>query len=403
MRGRWSKKGSPSGTPKFLIPGERPGEPAGGIAMRDRSILPRRSALFRPACLLLFLPALLLLGFPQQMRAQMSADMDSHYEQTCINSDCHPVEVGGTIPKHIPYLEGECLECHTDHSAPEGEMLKVTGDQMCLECHTEIELSESGSNPIHPPGDKQCLACHDPHESRVRNLVRSEDILHQCAECHAEFLEKGRQMAYRHDYFDPVDECGSCHYAHRRSQEKYLHEDVTQSCLTCHDMTIELKERMLENVGGEMTEATFVHGAMKEEGCPTCHTPHGSSQSSLLLPGYPAGKYQVYKREDFALCWQCHNPEIVEKRGGSGITNFRSAETSLHRVHVLQLKRGRACHTCHAAHAAEVSHLLRPVVRFKEWTAPLEFEQTQHGGTCISPCHRAKSYNRTKVLEESLN
>jgi predicted CXXCH cytochrome family protein len=335
-------------------------------------------------------------GFPVSAQEGNTGepDVDSHYNRTCISADCHPVPVSGTIPRHIPYLEGRCTVCHLDHSAAQPLLLKEKGPAMCLQCHAETEMMDSSTELVHPPVQEVCTDCHAPHESRVRNLLREVSDLHACAECHADFLEASRQMPFRHRFFDPETECGSCHYAHRSMDGKYLRENLTESCLTCHDLPIQVEGRVLENLARELREAPYVHEAMKEKSCAVCHTPHGARQSSLLRTGYPAGKYEAYDPQQYALCWQCHDSALVEDVKGVGVTQFRNGETNLHRVHVADLRQGRACHICHAPHAAENRHLLRTQIRFKNWVAPLEMHVSADGGSCRTPCHQERAYHR---------
>lgn len=324
------------------------------------------------------------------------ADFDSKHQQTCISVGCHSVDLVGTGVRHLPYLEGRCMACHTDHASSSPGLLKEGGDRLCLTCHTEITLEAETSRMAHPKTEDSCVSCHDPHESRILHLLKNEELLLGCASCHSDFLQQSHDQPFRHDFFDPEKQCGACHYAHSRGEKKHLREDVSESCLTCHSLGIQIEGRRLENVGRQMREATYVHEAMKGgESCPTCHTPHGSVQASLLLAGYPAGSYSSYSHDNYNLCWQCHDPGLVENSQPRGVTQFRVGdETNLHRVHVLELRRGRACHVCHTGHSGEVPHLLRTEITFQQWNAPLRFESLPDGGRCETPCHRPMEYRR---------
>lgn len=208
-------------------------------------------------------------------------------------------------------------------------------------------------------------------------------------------------MPYRHKHFDPKGQCGNCHYAHLRPERKYLRENVAESCLTCHDLPIKADQRTLENVARNLREKPEVHKVMHSpESCPECHTPHGAIQPSLLKTGYPAGNYEVYRAEQYALCWQCHNQALVENPTGAGFTQFRDGQRNLHRLHVAELGRGRVCGVCHQPHASDRPKLLRDRVRFKAWEAPLTIELTQQGGTCLTPCHREMGYSRQTANKE---
>ena len=188
--------------------------------------------------------------------------------------------------------------------------------------------------------------------------------------------------------------CGYCHYAHLRGTHSYLRENITESCLTCHDLPIQADNRQLENVGEHLREAKIIHGGKQGLVCASCHTPHGSDQSSLLRPGYPTGAYELYSSSKYALCWQCHNRALTESVQGTGMTRFRDKKVNLHRIHVVELRRGRACHICHEPHASNRPHLLRARLRFGTWNTVLGYESLPDGGSCQTPCHRDKEYRR---------
>ncbi len=318
-----------------------------------------------------------------------AVDMDGHHGQSCVS--CHEVAAARAQPLHLPFMEGRCLACHEDHGSEAAGLLKPGGDSMCLGCHSEIE-TDAGGALKHPSEAGSCLDCHAPHQSGVRGLLRSEERLQACAACHEEFLDRQGELPHRHRFFDPRGACGNCHHAHQQSENHYLRENISESCLTCHRLPIDQNGRPLENVARRMREAPHVHEAIADAGCAACHTPHGSIQPSLLREGYPAGSYARYETQRYELCWQCHNPDLAERE--TAATGFRNGGRNLHRVHVIELKRGRACHVCHEAHAADRPFLMRKNTRFGQWLGPLEWQPLEGGGSCQTPCHQAYDYRR---------
>jgi predicted CXXCH cytochrome family protein len=274
-------------------------------------------------------------------------------------------------------------------------LLKPDGAQLCLACHSAIQTT-AGGELLHPPDDNDCLNCHHPHQSRVRSLLRDDEDLLICSQCHKDFLEASQKFPYRHRAFDPRSHCGNCHYAHQRDEQFYLRENVSETCLTCHDLPIQVRGRQLVNIARRLRESQYVHQAI-DRGCPTCHTPHGSPQPSLLKEGYPAGQYEQYRSDNYALCWQCHNSALAESSPGAAHTNFRAGAENLHRLHVIEVGRGRACHLCHHAHASDQLHLMRQQVRFQQWLAPMEWKPLPDGGSCVTPCHRPSEYHRSRL------
>jgi len=346
-----------------------------------------------------FLTAALSAADPPAANVAWEPDIDPQHGKTCISAGCHTVELTGMHQKHVPYLEGNCLSCHEGHDSSSPKLLEGDIQQKCLACHTGLEMDASGTSLMHPPppdgvASTSCVDCHDPHESRLRNRLRNEDDFLSCSECHREFLEEAGAMPHRHDFFNPSTDCGTCHYAHQGSSDRHLRENVSESCLTCHDMSIQVDGRKLENLAHSLRDSKMIHGDGQPMACPTCHTPHGSKQPSLLVDDYPAGKYTGYAAENYALCWRCHDKQLTESASGIGATAFRDGDRNLHRVHVAELKQGRACHLCHMPHASDRPHLLREELRFKNWVSRFDYTETPEGGSCATPCHRPKEYRR---------
>lgn len=342
----------------------------------------------------LFGVALLISSLSAAQTRRLVPDTDAHFGKTCTTAGCHEPAANHDIPQHVPYLEGNCRACHEDHTSTKPLLLLPGGNALCLKCHTGLATTSGSSEVRHPPQANRCLDCHSPHQGRIRSLLRDENQLSSCAECHRDFLEAGRHQPYRHKFFEPRTQCGNCHYAHSRAEHQYLRPEVSETCLTCHDIPIRSANHQLENVARSLREKPVVHGAVKAQGCQACHTPHGSVQPSLLLAGYPAGEYKPYQTSDYALCWRCHNARLVEAPSDATATRFRNETKNLHYLHVIQLKRARACHLCHEAHASDVTHLLRQTTRFGQWNAELKWQELPDGGTCLTACHDQKRYTR---------
>lgn len=331
--------------------------------------------------------AMALLAFhPLSIR---SAPIDQHFGKSCTAAECHPTaEANRFTIDHVPFFEEWCDRCHTDHTSGEPGLLRETKSALCLPCHIDVEAGPV--SVAHPPGNEACTDCHDPHRSSIRHLLRSEQQLLACSQCHEEDLERAARRPFTHDYFDPETECGSCHYAHQKAEQSFLRENVGETCLTCHDLPIMAEGTHLEDVGKTIREMPFVHSPAADLECAVCHTPHGANQPALLRLNYPAGSYDTYRRENYSLCWKCHDASLVE----GGATAFRNGTRNLHQVHVMELKRGRACHLCHTPHAARRPHLISETITFGSWTGEFDFEATSDGGTCNTPCHRPKEYKR---------
>jgi predicted CXXCH cytochrome family protein len=334
---------------------------------------------------------LFMVSVPGALKA---APIDTFHNLSCTESECHPSDHSDpSVISHPSFLEQWCDRCHVDHSSSNEMLLKLDRGELCQQCHATSETE--GHSVVHPPGGGTCVDCHSPHQSSVRHLLRNEEMLKDCAQCHEGDLREAADKPFRHRFFTPQTECASCHYAHRGAETGYMRENLGETCLTCHDMNIRVDGRALENIGTEIRTAPHVHQPLRDNACHECHTPHGSVQPSLLREDYPAGNYAAYDRANYQLCWKCHDAQIVESSETTTATDFRNGSQNLHSLHVLQSKRGRACHLCHSAHASERPHLIRSTMTFGSWSGDFGFEASANGGTCTTACHRPREYNRS--------
>ncbi len=318
-------------------------------------------------------------------------------KKSCSSTGCHVPQEGIRKIKHPLYLEERCMSCHLTPDDDRAEKVRKEPDSVCLSCHTKIEWNTETNQLAHPPGPKNCSTCHEPHASSIRSLLRSDKLLEDCAKCHKPFLDESQKLPYRHKHFQLATRCGFCHYAHQNSAEKFIREDTIASCLTCHDMSIRSKGGNLENIAQSLRDQPVTHGAMKHGACVRCHTPHGSKQPALLKKGYPAGSYGTYDAKNYALCFQCHSPDLVESADSTGVTNFNDQGKNLHQMHLAKIGRGRACHLCHEPHASQRVHLLREKLKFGNWDAPFEYEILKDGASCATACHRKVEYHRNQT------
>jgi len=117
----------------------------------------------------------------------------------------------------------------------------------------------------------------------------------------------------------------------------------------------------------------------------------------LLQEPHPATLYVKFSVDAYGLCFNCHNKRLATDERTTQ-TGFRDGDRNLHYVHVHQEK-GRSCGACHEVHRADHSRLIRKELSFGPggWSMPLEFTETEAGGTCGSGCHQALSYDNTKA------
>jgi predicted CXXCH cytochrome family protein len=260
-------------------------------------------------------------------------------------SFCHEDLLDGGASQHAPASD-DCTVCHEFSIAEETTVsLADTEPDLCLFCHDDLAAAAALEieAPHFPVGDS-CLTCHDPHSSDVHRLLTAAPA-ELCSICHdvADLNQKhGEQLL-------PATNCTVCHQPHGAEHPSMLvasnlHAPVEGGCDGCHlkpfGGRIRLRargERLCEACHGDLAESTegggsvhpALHGEHGRAGCLSCHNPHLSDRSSLLLHEGPE------------LCSGCHE----------GIVHAAQAETG-------HFPAAEDCLTCHGPHTSSESRLL---------------------------------------------
>lgn len=150
-------------------------------------------------------------------------------------------------------------------------------------------------------------------------------------------------------------------------------------------------------MAGAMAKSVSVHLPVAEGACLGCHEAHTSPYAGLLtrqLTGDSSAGLPVramFSREDFSLCWECHDVYMLELKKTTTRTGFRRGPENLHYLHVGG-ERGYTCRACHAAHGSGGEMLTG---RSLEWTEDLVgYSRRPGGGECSPGCHEPRSYSR---------
>ncbi len=148
-------------------------------------------------------------------------------------------------------------------------------------------------------------------------LAPGAGIAADCAECHQDWILKGKALANVHSPFADGD-CSSCHAEHGDAKKLVLASAKSKLCLDCHDDPAE---------GGKK-----VHPAL-EDGCTDCHNPHASANKKLLVKtGNP-------------LCLDCHDDPAAQGTPHEAVSDG-------------------ACLDCHVPHSSKQAKLLtQPVTK----------------------------------------
>lgn len=319
-------------------------------------------------------------------------------EKTCV--ECHEE----TVEKDVVHgATNECVSCHESNGKEHplegvvGFKLYDEGANLCYTCHEDAPV-QFKKKYVHKPVKKgECAECHEVHSSDNKNLVvaNSPEL---CYSCHEEF-EKDRPvaMSVHNPSFENEESCSLCHTPHASTQKRLLTDKSKQLCLNCHNEEIEFEDRIIANIEKQLDESSHLHKALKKR-CTSCHNAHFSKKNvQLLKETYPTANYAKGIEENYALCFNCHDTDLLNLEKTTTMTEFRNGDVNLHYLHINKDK-GRTCTNCHDSHAANNTKLIAKTRKFGKWNMPLEFEEDENGGSCKG-CHKKLRYDRNPILE----
>lgn len=300
---------------------------------------------------------------------------------------------------HGPVAVGACIICHQPHSSAQPKLLSQDAKSLCLSCHSEIVAAEGEGVHMHGALEQGCTQCHNPHSSDHRYQLR-EQAPALCLSCHKEKFDQMTGSAkVVHGAITEDGGCSICHEPHGSRLASLQRTTQPATCLKCHDKALKAADGApLADMAAVLQQNPNHHGPIREGMCTACHNPHAGDNFRLLVEDYPPQFYAPFKIDTFKLCFKCHIPDLVLKKEGRGLTQFRDGNQNLHWLHVNQEK-GRTCRACHEVHASKRPAHIREAVPFgtSGWLLEINFLQTAAGGSCSPGCHAVRAYNRDAV------
>ncbi len=288
-------------------------------------------------------------------------------------------------------LRGSCYNCHWVHGWANNPsdtafpyMLVAEPDSVCAVCHD----ADGPASPVYEVEATKpythhgvCVACHNTHKAEAGTMnqpgsaptvnpelygvpgvdvdstvVDSATKQYQvCLGCH----ETIRRELFSAVSYHPVHKPGAYDGAMPTLYNGWTENDLVY-CTDCHN----------NNTGTQ-------NGGTDPAG------PHGSDYPRLLERQYVTTDPNAFSTADYALCFKCHDPNVLVSRMGDGVQ----------RIHWLHLWRERAaCATCHNnPHRSDGPHLITfnpAVVDTSPSTGLLLFQDDGYRqGTCYLTCH----------------
>ena len=294
-------------------------------------------------------------------------------------ADCHS-DPAAVAFAHGPVEAGDCTACHAPHSSDNQPLLARSGDALCVDCHADVADLVAGKKVKHAALDDGCTSCHRAHGGAHPKLL-AEAGQALCFQCHDDVAEKAQKAPVVHAALASAKGCAACHSPHAADQEGLLLQSEKETCLGCHEKSV-------------TPAMTVLHGPIRDGSCSACHEPHGGAQANLLIASFPATAYVPYTDTAYALCFTCHERDLLKYPDTSFATGFRDGERNLHFLHVNNAQKGRSCVLCHELHGGTNDVLIADSVSFGSWQLPLKFVQSADGGSCAPGCHRPAVYDR---------
>jgi predicted CXXCH cytochrome family protein len=315
---------------------------------------------------------------------------------TDLCGECHDDVVEDQRHVHGPVAAGACGACHSAHASPYPNLLFATGSELCTTCHVSTKMQLERLRVVHEPAADDCQLCHEAHASDHAMMLRREPQT-LCLGCHETIRHMVETATTQHAAVTTERSCLNCHEPHASNHARILQTDMTTLCFECHDRQITLDNGVkLANIKQVMATGTSLHGPVAQSNCAACHQIHGGDFFRLLVQEYPPEFYAPFKEERYALCFNCHDRNLVRDAQTTALTNFRNGDVNLHYLHVNKEKKGRTCRACHETHASNRANHIRESVPFGTggWMLPIRFQKLDDGGRCAPGCHAPYEYNR---------
>jgi len=306
--------------------------------------------------------------------------------------------------------ENSCMNCHRTHAAKGKERLLSTDleEEVCFSCHDGSTAKDIRSD-FYKLSKHNVFAfqgVHDPTED-IKTAPRHVE----CAECHNPHSTNSMNATAPGVSGNLRNVSGVTISGNKIKQAIYEYE----ICLKCHGEDIyhipSPAERMFSSTANiraafQPTNASFHPVAARGKNstgnytllpeympgssriyCSDCHGsdsglkgPHGSSYEFILEKQYVTSDYSHWSRENYALCYKCHN--------AAALFNENTGSFPLHEKHVRD--QNTPCSVCHDPHGSPryiglLNFDLNVV--FPNRIGELKFEILGSKGYCYLECH----------------
>jgi len=315
-----------------------------------------------------------------------------------------------------------CASCHVPHAAGAKEELVrfAAPEKNCVYCHGSVgpgqnvmlDFNKVSVHPIylnpnaHSPQEDPvnplqrhvtCVDCHNPHAAN--NAVGSKARLAGALTGVTGVTPGGTvTRTIQREY----ELCFRCHGDSAARGAARVSRQVVQTNLRRQFNPGNLSFHPLEAVGKNSVVPSLIQPLTVSSlvSCGSCHNndqgpgnggkgsrgPHGSAYVPLLERKLLLTDGTPYNPDNFALCYKCHSPVVVDGNANNS--------WAYHRQHIETFR--AACTTCHDAHGTTQPHLINfNTLYVQPYNGVLRYTSTgANHGTCTLTCHDGNGRNQ---------
>lgn len=268
----------------------------------------------------------------------------AHKDQPFATADCvtchdpHQSDKPKLMQKflHAPFASGSCETCHAPAKDGKVVLTQASAKPLCLTCHDDKAKQIAAAKVQHPGALGECTDCHNSHASKSPGLPKTDPVS-ICLTCHTDQAELLKKKVHHQPAFELG--CASCHEAHGSEREKLLRAKGNALCLECHGPESKAQKdeanHLLTLFSGKVklpedyfkknrvvvlplrygvghptaqhpvqdildpTNASVVKTPL---GCLSCHQPHASEGSALLVKD---------QADNMTFCDNCHKNRLA--------------------------------------------------------------------------------------------
>ncbi len=312
---------------------------------------------------------------------------------------CHDAVTQNKKNVHDPVAKGACDSCHTSHASRFPKLLFNEGEALCYTCHKDTQAQLANVRFPHQAMKDGCGKCHEAHASNNAKQLKQPVVTLCTTTCHDhdKIATQITQSKYKHTVVTKDAACMTCHLPHGSNFTSLMIDTPLTLCMKCHNDKTKTDRGYVVPAMPELSDETASrHGPVNDGECGACHQSHGSDQKLLLVRANNNTFYQSLAADNYQLCFSCHDLRLAKDEKTASATQFRNGAENLHALHVNRGERGRNCRVCHATHASHNPRHVNQAVRFGQWEMPIRFKMTETGGSCDTGCHPDYPYDRVR-------